>query len=578
MPRHRFMRALYTVLPVLGAAGCSDLASPAATAVPAPSISASYLDVEEPQALGSPHDIAANEGLGVPGWVQATNIGTLPDSAWILIEVRGTVLHTKHPWCDQLYSATGGCNYTLDGVRLGPLERHGGSGAIVSLLSPGVVPNPYFSIGEYQYAPDGNVHGDVARTVVRNTSGPKAVWFRRLDATPKPGSATMGVYGPMYYMSSDQKVTARVIPSPLRVNAPADVGKGEVVTFSVSPTGDFKFRMPDWRPHFVYWRYFPGDTAARPNPFGPRQDVPCDSIVCRWEPPTSGRMWAFTYVDGFGVEAKSQVVRLDSAELELICPDSIMRGQRIDCAVRAKPRGELTDMRWRFADDAGHQIPGPNEYVWGGPMVISGTISVSANLNGLPVAESRRISVTARNWRDELPPGSVDYKSCPRRTRTCPQSPLTRERDTGITFLAGPLIKINFRAEPVAEGPNTGWWYVAGTEPPVELPGPVTRLNPDLFNPRSAFYTARRRCRPEDVQYWIRTHEAVHVAIGLERAAEGWINRALESRMAFRPATDPEFIDETFGFIEDRIAGMLDNDHDLHSRYPAKPCDLNLAA
>ena len=578
MRRWSWCRALVVSGGVLVVASGCDLRHPAATAVPPPFIRASYLDIEEPQSLGSPHDVPANTGLGAPDWEQAGNIGTLPDSAWIVIEVRGTVLHTKHPWCDQLYSASGGCNYTLDGVRLGPLERHGGSGVIVSLLSPGVVPHPYFSSGDHQYAPDGNVHGDVARTVVRNTTGPKVLWFRRLDATPRPGNATTGLYGPMYYMFSDQKVTARVIPPPVRVHAPAAVRPGEVATFTVSPTSDFKFRMPDSRPHFVYWRYFPGDTAARPNPFGPRQDVPCAGVVCHWEPPKSGRMWAFTYVDGFGVDAQSQVVRLDSAELELTCPDSITRGRRIDCSVRATPSGELTEIRWRFTDDAGHQIPGPSEHAWGGTMVISGTISVSAKLNGQPAAQSKRITVIARDWRDELPPGRVESVSCPRRTRTCPQSPLTRERDTGITFLPNEQIEITFRADPVAEGPNTGWWYVAGTEPPVKIPGPVTRLNPDLFNPRSAFYAGRRHCRPEDVQYWITTHEAVHVAIGQERATEGWINAPMESRMAFRPATDPQFNDETVRFIRSQLQNYLDYDHYLRHRYPAAPCDLKLAA
>ena len=573
------IRLLGAVPLVLLVGGCSDLAGPAGmTRVPAPSISPSYLDVEEPQSLGSPQLVPANAGLEVPGWEEAGNIGPLPDSAWIMIEVRGTVLHTKHPWCDQLYSASGGCNYTLDGVRLGPLERHGGSGVIVSLLPPGVVPHPYFSNGDYMYAPDGNIHGDVARMVVRNTTGPKVVWFRRLDATPKPGNATTGIYGPMYYMSSDQKLSAHVIPPPVRVDAPALVREGEVATFSVSPTADFKFRMPDSRPQFVYWRFFPGDTAARPNQFGPRHDVPCDSTVCRWTPEKSGRMWAYTYVDGFGVEAQSQIVRVDSAELELTCPDSIMRGERIDCSVRAKPQGELTDIRWGFRDDAGHQIPGPGENAWGGTMVIGGTMSVSAKLNGVPASKSKRISVTARDWSDELPPGRVEYVSCSQRTDTCPQSPLARELDAGITFLPGHLIEVTYRPQPVADGPNAGWWYLAGDQPPVKLPGPVTRLNPDVFNPRSAFYTSRRHCRPEDVQHWISTHEAVHVAIGRERVAAGWINPELEDRLEFLPATDPGFVNKTFRFIEERVDELLDIDHRENRRYPAKPCALRLAA
>lgn len=436
---------------LVAAAGC-DLRHPAATAVPPPHISTSYLDIEEPQSLGSPHYIPENSSLGEPDWVQATNIGTLPDSAWIVIEVRGTVLHTKHWWCDELYKATGGCYYPLDGVRLGPLERHGGSGVIVTLLPPGIVPNPYFSVGLDAYAPDGNDHGDLARNVVRNTTGPKVLWYRRLDATPKPVRNRDGARGPMYNMFSDQKVSARVVPTPLRVDAPATVRPRDVATFSVSPTSDFKFKMPDrdTRRHFVRWRYFPGDTAARPNPFGPAQDVPCDSIACRWAPTKSGRMWAFTYVDGFGVEAKSQIVRIGQPEFILECADdfgranTVTRGERISCALRTDPPGgQLEIEQWWFigTDSRGQEYRYDQEDVptgsWSGEMALSGVVHVRARVNGAaPVEKSAAITVTNRRWDNQTIKYHVQrvgLDDFPERRR--PPLPPRDVRDLGRTYM-----------------------------------------------------------------------------------------------------------------------------------------------
>lgn len=485
-------RLLGAVLLVLVAGGCSDLAGPAATTgAPAPSISASYLDIEEPQSLGRPQEVPANAGLGVPGWEQASNIGPLPDSAWIVIEVRGTVLHTKHPWCDQLFSASGGCNYTLDGLRLGPLERHGGSGVIVTLESPGAVPHPFFSSGYYQYAPDGNVHGDVARTVVRNTTGAKVLWFRRLDATPKPGNATTGLYGPMYYMSSNQKVTARVIPSPLRVDAPATVPPGEVATFSVSPTSDFKFQMPDSRRHFVYWRYFPGDTAARPNPFGPRQDVPCDGVVCRWEPPQNGRMWAFTYVDGFGVDAQSQIVRVENVQLELKCngtPDSVRvtRGNTVAC----EATGSTEILGWEFvADSSGYRNPaeGATPFKgteWKGPVVLSGTVTVRARIGGNDESKAIRVRIAARDWNGMEMPRSITEEEPATDLPLRPDS----LHDLGHIHQTMDLEFGRDKWEPILSGPNANLAYLV--KPPAEYRA-VVHVNRAALSRDSDFWNAQ---------------------------------------------------------------------------------------
>lgn len=584
-------RLLGAVPLVLLAGGCSDLSGPAATTrAPAPSISASYLDIEEPQSLGSPQEVPANAGLGVPGWEQASNIGSLPDSAWIVIEVRGTVLHTKHPWCDQLFSASGGCNYTLDGVRLGPLERHGGSGVIVTLESPGVVPHPFFSSGYYQYAPDGNVHGDVARTVVRNTTGAKVLWFRRLDATPKPGNATTGLYGPMYYMSSDQKVTARVIPSPLRVDAPASVPPGEVATFSVSPTADFKFQMPDARRHFVYWRYFPGDTAARPNPFGPRQDVPCDGVACRWEPPTSGRMWAFTYVDGFGVEAASQVVRVDSVRLEVECGTqrgttvqiTLQRGRVFDCTAVVTPRQAFTIVGWTFRNDA-VQIPAANAPPftgtrWTGVMVTSGVASVRAAVGRDTLDASVTVTVEARPWVDSIGPPVIKYFRCPEDNLTaeCPlPDPPVYFQDLGRMDVGAQRWPKEHRR--VDNGPNAGYGYFSESASFINIREPWVEINGILTDPRHPFWRTRPECDVRRLHDEVVAHEMVHYNL-TKQAVEAQFTRGwLES---FTPyGTAEEIVEAMRVILHDYTVALRnsgDNDHTNLELFLPHHCDPNL--
>jgi hypothetical protein len=61
--------------------------------------------------------------------------------------------------------------------------------------------------------------------------------------------------------------------------------------------------------------------------------------------------------------------------------DSIERGQPLNCVVSAKPNGELREIRWKFVDSAGHEIPGPqDEKTWGGPIVVVGRVHVSARI------------------------------------------------------------------------------------------------------------------------------------------------------------------------------------------------------
>jgi hypothetical protein len=394
---------------------------------------------------------------------------------------------------------------------------------------------------------------------------------------------------PTYTFSGGYTVSAEAIGTPLRVQeGPADAnGTRE---YSVTPLYGLQFVNPLEPYYLAYqpagaltWKFVYGRNVADDGTggIGFSYVTSCSgATVCRYTPSQSGRMVAGAFVEGQYVEMGSVIQRVVQPEMKLTCDAyTITRGERLECSVAADaPGATLTDIRWSFRDDHRHDIPGPPESRWGGTIVVGGTISVSAHVDGQPFSErTQRINVRPREWQDYLPPAIIRHESCPKRTSTCPQTQLTRERDTGVTFIPVDQIRENFRAEPVSEGPNAGWWYVAGTEPPITLPAPIVRLNPQLFDASSSFYRDRRTCRPADVQYWITRHEQVHVEIGHERARDGWINGALESMVEFRSATDPTFYNRTVMFLRSRLRDLLDPDHD-EDRYPDAPTCINLAA
>jgi hypothetical protein len=111
-----------------------------------------------------------------------------------------------------------------------------------------------------------------------------------------------------------------------------------------------------------------------------------------------GKMWQ--YYDYFSDQKVKLTIR-PQARIKLDCgSETVTRGDSIGCSVSAEPSGTLTDVQWRFTDSAGVTVAAPNGTGerWGGRMVAGGEISVSANLDGDSVGESRRIAVKARNW------------------------------------------------------------------------------------------------------------------------------------------------------------------------------------
>lgn len=113
-----------------------------------------------------------------------------------------------------------------------------------------------------------------------------------------------------------------------------------------------------------------------------------------------GRMYVYGQWYGrMTFEARSDAIRLVDAKLTLTCDQyRLERGATLSCAATATPAGTLDSIQWRFVDIAGHVIDSAGPPSWSGRMIVGGTISVRAVLNGSPVADDTIITVRPRRW------------------------------------------------------------------------------------------------------------------------------------------------------------------------------------
>lgn len=124
----------------------------------------------------------------------------------------------------------------------------------------------------------------------------------------------------------------------------------------------------------------------------------------------------FMYVSGdyAGVtsfEGRSEIVRVVDAKLTMECtPNSVTRGaEDVTCTAEAAgdPKFVVTD--WTFVSEDGSEQVTPTDpaqassRTWIGPMVRSGTVTVSARVAGQLQTASSHVTVTNRNWTNRTP-------------------------------------------------------------------------------------------------------------------------------------------------------------------------------
>ncbi|HEX8320904.1 hypothetical protein [Longimicrobium sp.] len=164
----------------------------------------------------------------------------------------------------------------------------------------------------------------------------------------------------------------------------------------------------------------------------------------------------------------------DSEDLELSCAgdlgsNRVTRAQEIRCLVKASS-GTVQVQEWSFTgtDSHGRLYTSPEEFTtpdttWGGQMVISGTVTVRARVNGGELLDrSVPVTVEPRDWRDRQP----DYRfvQTPGDSRMVIPSRIEWAEDLGFaswfrTERPGDLPPDD--TAPVNGGPNDGLDYFA---------------------------------------------------------------------------------------------------------------------
>lgn len=128
----------------------------------------------------------------------------------------------------------------------------------------------------------------------------------------------------------------------------------------------------------------------------------------------------------------------------------------------------------------------------------------------------------------------------------------------------------------VAVGPNAGWSYVTGSDPPLRFDEYRIHLNQVLFSALDPFWDDRQDCVAEDVLAAVRLHELLHANGFINGLLDPGINPSLEDMLLFAPFDDflRLLLDKTIE-IRNQVKTIADHDH-TRLTYPPAPCDLKL--
>jgi hypothetical protein len=165
-------------------------------------------------------------------------------------------------------------------------------------------------------------------------------------------------------------------------------------------------------------------------------------------------------------------------------PSPVVRGSNATCSVSNAPSG-ATFSGWKFTDSNNHSVTSGNATgSWSGPMVTTGTVSVSVSANGKTTPVSVSITVTNRTWHTTpASPASVPNGTF----SVLPVPPQPTGSDSGLGISLERTGNSGFASTFVSQdGPNKGYGYYA--TPPTFTPLLYQyELNPDLVNSASTF-------------------------------------------------------------------------------------------
>lgn len=385
-------------------AGCDsrELLAPGPTAVPRPVLSA-------PVGLSSATLQPPPTSSGEPG--PTLSLGSVPANTWVVFEVSGQVSGTWNPACSERPPAWPCPDWPLTQVFEGA----------PSIYGPVIISSDYWG----QVALRGTGGGSAIGLYNADRESSLSAWIR-MNAVHS-WDPNFGVMIPSYYkLGGGYTVTATAVPSPFRVTESAPDESG-TITYTAEPLYGLQFMNPFSFGHLppgdLVWKFFPGDSL----PDTPDFSWPgwymydCErKLVCRFRPPVPGRMQVSAFVElrTATVRSKPEGAPVpEEPKLTLQCKGSsdsvtVERGTGIDCRAEVSPAGG-GPIAWEFvADSSAYRNPAnggtPHRGTsWSGKMVLSGTITARATVEGRALEAKVHVRVTPRNWAAQAFPATA---------------------------------------------------------------------------------------------------------------------------------------------------------------------------
>ena len=315
---------------------------------------------------------------------------------------------------------------------------------------------------------------------LRNTQGGGARSAARSRSTPYT-PYTNGPFGPVAHAGSDQTVSVKT-----------------KVYFDGSGSTD-----PDGGNLYYSWAFGAGAKPATGRGVKPS---------CTYT--TTGDKTVTLTVRDTDNNVASDTVDITVIELTLKGPATVTRGEEATYTATVEPNVPNTTFSWQFMNTEGEDrvtIPAEDEITdtWGGQMVVSGIIKVTATVNDIPFTKEKTITVNERSWSDDFP--TLPRPNLGLGGGVLPEYP-TEDEHLGRTLISS--YRVDVTIKPVGVGPNRGWMFVQF--PPISRPWLVhSFVNPALSNPNHRFYQYNTDERHDTENYMalldenIKYHEGV---------------------------------------------------------------------
>lgn len=255
------------------------------------------------------------------------------------------------------------------------------------------------------------------------------------------------------------------------------------------------------------------------------------------------RLFPFIVDFADGPLLQFDVVTVEPAELEVSCtPNPITRGEEVTCTASGPPGASVEVQEWKFVGDGHEVVEALTETTWSGIMVIGGTVTVRAEVDGTADTASTELALTPRDWPDDMPTLiGIEFIGCPFLTVDCPlfYPPFLNEHMGATTEVPQATVPDEL-ADFVSDGPNSGWSYIASDGSPIRTDKWQIQLNQVLQDPSDPFWDTRTDCVVADVENNVRTHELAHFSRA-EAIIGGQVigvNRNLEAAVEFSNILD----------------------------------------